>query len=76
MCAAVEVHPVCDLFASEAPDVEVMDDFARLTFWSNQEVHGQMFPVIVARIIVPVEAVMAFIRPSATVLPFKPRAVV
>jgi hypothetical protein len=75
MCA-VEVFPVSDTFATEAPEIEVLDDFARLTFWSDQEVEGEIFQVIVARIIVPVEAVTAFLpKPACQVFPFRPRAV-
>jgi hypothetical protein len=73
--SAVEVVPISDVFAMGVPEVEVLGDFARLTFWSDQEVEGETFQVTVAKIIVPVEAVMAILRPAAPILPFSPRVV-
>jgi hypothetical protein len=77
MCAGVEVWPISDTFAMGLPEVEILGDFARLTWSVEDEEMGRAFRRVVAKIIVGIENVpKSWYGPASAVLEFKPRLVV
>jgi hypothetical protein len=59
------------------PEVEILGDFARLTWSVEDEEMGRAFRRVVAKIIVGIENVpKSWYGPASAVLEFKPRLVV